>query len=134
MKSRWSVILLCALLMVFALLRLAGDRSSAESVYADEFIQMELIPVESSATTMQETVFEVRISELSGTPVMDADPELQITMPSMFCGVFPAVIEESEPGVYLATVVPAMRGQWEAEAWLYREDRIIQVSTSFAVR
>jgi len=133
MKARWIILLLIGFALLFTLFRIAEDRPLAESLYVDDQIRMEIMPVDSSAVSMQETTFELLIDELSGTPVTGADFELNITMPDMFCGVFPAAIEEIRPGVYQATVVPVMRGKWQAEAELHWKERYVKVSTVFKV-
>ncbi|ANY71185.1 FixH family protein [Paenibacillus ihbetae] len=133
MKARWLILLLFGFALLFTLFHIVEDRPSAEALYIDDQIRMEITPIDLSAASMQETTFELQIDELSGIPVTGADFELNITMPDMLCGVFPASIEEIRPGVYHATVVPVMRGKWQAEAELQWKERYVKVSTVFAV-
>ncbi|MEK4118783.1 FixH family protein [Paenibacillus sp. FSL W8-0919] len=133
MKARWIILLLFGFMLLFILFRLVEDHPSTEALYIDDQIRMQITPVDSSAVSMQETTFELQIDELSGIPVTGADFDLNITMPDMFCGVFPASIEEIQPGVYHATVVPVMRGKWQAEAELQWKERYVKVSTVFKV-
>lgn len=133
MKARWIILLLFGFALLSTLFLIAEDRPSAKALYIDDQIRMQISPVDSSAESMQTTTFELEIDELSGVPVTGADFEVNITMPDMFCGVFPAAIEEIRPGVYQATVVPVMRGKWQAEAELHWKERYVKVSTVFKV-
>lgn len=134
-KTRWSIaFLLFCIFAAIILFRQFQDRSQAEAFYSDEQIRMEIQAAQSVAMPMKETAFQIFITELSENPVMSADLELNISMPDMFCGVFPAVIVESEPGVYTATAVPVMQGLWQAEAALRWKDQSVKVRTLFKVR
>jgi hypothetical protein len=135
MKTRWGIaLLLLFMIVVLILYRQIQDRSKAEDLYTDGQLRMEIESVQSVAEPMKETSFQVFITELPEKPVINADIELNLTMPDMFCGVFPAAIVESKPGVYTATAVPVMQGLWQAEAVLRWEDQHVTVRTLFKVR
>lgn len=135
MKIGWGIaLLLLCILAVIILFRQARDRLEADARYTDEQIRMEIQAVQAVARPMKETAFQVVLTELPDDPVVDADLELHISMPDMFCGVFPAEIVESEPGVYDATAMPVMKGLWQAEAVLRWGDSHVKVSTVFNVR
>lgn len=134
MKTRWGMaFLLLFMITAVILYRQVHDRSKAEELYTDGQISMEIQTINSVAEPMKETSFQVFITELPEKPVVNADIKLNLRMPDMFCGVFPAVIFESEPGVYNATAVPVMQGLWQAEAVLRWEDEYVTVRTLFKV-
>lgn len=135
MKTRWGIaLLLICTIAAILMFRQVQDRTPTEDLYTDGQLRMEIQTVSSAAEPMQETVFELFVTELPEKPITDADIELHIAMPDMFCGVFPAEIVESKPGVYSATAIPVMQGLWEAEAVLRWEDRHVKVRTLFKVR
>lgn len=135
MKSRWSIafLMLCILVAIILYFH-TFNRSKAEAVYTDDHIHMQLLTVQTQSQTMKETNFQIHITELPNLPLTNAEVELNITMPYMFCGVFPAVIIESQPGIYHATAIPVMSGLWQAEAILRLKDRQVIVSALFEVR
>lgn len=134
MKTKWGIalLLLCTIAAIL-IYRQVQDRTTTEDLYTDGQLRMEIQNL-SSSEPMKETVFELIVTELPEKPITDADIELHIAMPDMFCGVFPAEIVESKPGVYSATAIPVMQGLWEAEAVLRWEDRHVKVRTLFKVR
>ena len=134
MKTRWGVaLLLLFMIAAMTIYRQVHDRSKVENLYTDGRLRMELQTVQSVAEPMKETSFQVFITEFE-KPIVNADIKLNLKMPDMFCGVFPAEIVESKPGVYSATAVPVMQGLWEAEAVLRWEDQNVTVRTLFNVR
>ncbi|GIO99636.1 hypothetical protein J14TS5_47220 [Paenibacillus lautus] len=135
MKTRWGMaFLLLFMIAAVILYRQVHDRPKVEDLYTDGQLRMEIQSVQSVAEPMKQTSFQVFITELPEKPVANADIELNLTMPDMFCGVFPAVIVESKPGVYIATAVPVMQGLWHAEAVLRWEDQYVTVRTLLKVR
>lgn len=129
MKTRWGMAMLL-LFMIAAMMiyRQVHDRSKEENLYTDGQLRMEIV-----AEPMKETSFQIFITELPEKPIVNADIKLNLKMPDMFCGVFPAEIFESKPGVYSATAVPVMQGLWQAEAVLRWEDQYVTVRTLFKV-
>lgn len=129
MKTRWGMAMLL-LFMIAAMMiyRQVHDRSKEENLYTDGQLRMEIV-----AEPMKETSFQMFITELPEKPIVNADIKLNLKMPDMFCGVFPAEIFESKPGVYSATAVPVMQGLWQAEAVLRWEDQYVTVRTLFKV-
>ncbi|MGG4343242.1 FixH family protein [Paenibacillus lautus] len=135
MKTRSGMALLLLFMIAAVILYWqVHDRPKVEDHYTDGQLRMEIQSVQSVAEPMQETAFQVFITELPEKPVVNADIELNLTMPDMFCGVFPAEIVESKPGVYIATAVPVMQGLWHAEAVLRWEDQYVTVRTLLKVR
>lgn len=135
MKTRWGMaLLLLFMIAAMILYRQVHDRSKVENLYTDGQLRMEIQTVQSVAEPMKETSFQVFITELPEKPIVNADIKLNLKMPDMFCGVFPAEIVESKPGVYSATAVPVMQGLWQAEAVLRWEDQNVTVRTLFNVR
>ncbi|MBU5347252.1 FixH family protein [Paenibacillus lautus] len=135
MKTRWGMaLLLLFMIAAMILYRQVNDRSKVENLYTDGQLRMEIQTVQSIVEPMKETSFQVFITELPEKPIVNADIKLNLKMPDMFCGVFPAEIVESKPGVYSATAVPVMQGLWQAEAVLRWEDQNVKVRTLFNVR
>lgn len=135
MKIRWSIafLLLCIFVMIILFWQVQ-DHPQLESIYTDDQIRMEILAAQSVAQPLKETFFQILITELPDRSVTSADLELNISMPNMLCGVFPAVIVESEPGVYSATALPVMQGVWQAEANLRWTDQSLKVRTLFKVQ
>ncbi|MGG3505196.1 FixH family protein [Paenibacillus lautus] len=135
MKTRWGIaLLLLFMIAAIILYRQVQDRPKVEDLYTDGQLRMEIQTVHSVAEPMKEMSFQVFITELPEKPVVNADIKLNLKMPDMFCGVFPAIIVESKPGVYSATAVPVMQGLWQAEAVLRWENEYVTVKTLFKVR
>jgi len=64
---------------------------------------------------MQRTSFTITVTDSSGNPVRAAKMQVVLSMPDMFCGVFPADITEEKPGSYSAVGMPVMKGSWQAK-------------------
>ncbi|MEF3312110.1 FixH family protein [Paenibacillus sp. GYB004] len=134
MKTGWAFALLLIFIGAVVWLRYVQDDSNGSSVYTDGRIRMELQAEPLVSRSMEETAFRLLVTEESGTPVIDADLQLFISMPNMYCGVFQGAITQSQPGVYIATAIPVMQGRWHAEAVLRRENGPIRVHSQFDVR
>lgn len=113
---KWGAPLVLLIGVTAVLLGHAGGQHATSEVYADGQFRMEIATTELIAQPMKETTFIVTITELPEEPVTNAKVQVQILMPDMFCGVFPAKIVEISPGVYSATAVAVMPGTWQAEA------------------
>lgn len=135
MKIKWIIpVLLIIFIATVVVYRLTLDQAKAEGLYSDGKLHMEIQSLQPDAKVMKETSFKLSINKLPEKPVTEADIELTLSMPDMLCGVLPATIVETKPGVYIATGVPVMKGNWQAEAVLHWEGRPVKVSTIFKVR
>lgn len=134
MKTKWSIVLLPVFVAVTLLWRHFSGSSTAEALYKDDDVRMKIAEAQPVAYPMKEAEFRLTIVKTSGQPVTAANVTMNIAMPDMLCGTFPADIVETSPGVYRATAVPVMRGRWQAEALLLLNGRRIMVETSFKVR
>jgi hypothetical protein len=134
MKSFTIVLLLLCFVVGVILFRYSIDGDAVKTSYQDEFIRMEIMPDLSSGQPLKESAFTLTIVEPSGKPFSGADVRVNLSMPEMFCGLFPATIVEANPGIYKAVAVPVMRGNWQVEALLNLDSRTIHVKYPFKVR
>jgi hypothetical protein len=134
MKSFMIVLLLLCFVIGVILFRYSIDGDAVETSYQDEFIRIEIVPDLSDGQALKESTFTLTIVEPTGRPVSGADVQVILSMPEMFCGLFPATIVEANPGIYTAVAVPVMRGNWQVEALLNLDSRTIHVKYPFKVR
>lgn len=133
MKAKWSAILLAGLIAVTAAARLSAEGKADSAVYEDDAVRIEIAGERSEASVLEEAAFRVTVADPSGEPVSGANLEIVLSMPSMLCGQFPAVVVEQEPGVYRATAVPVMRGNWQAEAKIELNGEMVRLHSPFKV-
>lgn len=134
MKIKWVFPVLFIIFIATVVVYHHMDQTTAAGFYSDGRLQMEIQSLQSDAKVMKETAFQLSIHKLPEYPVTNADLELTLTMPDMLCGVIPTTIVETKPGVYIATGVPVMKGDWQAQAVLQWEGRPVKVSTIFKAR
>lgn len=135
MKIKWAIpVLFIIFIATVVVYRHNLDQTTAAGLYSDGQLHMEIQSLQSDAKVMKETAIQLSINRLPENPVTDADIELTLTMPDMLCGVIPTTVVETKPGVYIATGVPVMKGDWQAEAVLQWEGRPVKVSTVFKAR
>lgn len=125
MKKIVFPLLLLLAVAGFAVYRssLAPSASAANAAFENDKLSLNMTKAQTEVRAMEAVAFEIRISDLQNGPVGGeaADLQVRLSMPGMFCGILPAEVKETRPGVYVASGMPVMRGEWQAEA-VYRSD------------
>ncbi|WP_158602142.1 FixH family protein [Cohnella endophytica] len=110
----------------------AASLPSSTELAQDDF-RIIVQSVSSDNSPMQQMSFDIIVANADGVPVPSDKVQMQIKMPKMLCGIFPATIREIRQGTYEATVVPVMKGRWEAEASVRIGNEQYTVRHPFAV-
>jgi len=109
------VLLLGAAVGVVIYTAQAQETQPSTTSYDNGELHIRIDSDRSTAKIMQRTRFTITVTDSSGIPVRAAKMQVVLSMPNMFCGVFPADITEEEPGSYSAVGMPVMKGSWQAK-------------------
>ncbi|TDF97501.1 FixH family protein [Paenibacillus piri] len=107
-----------------------SDRPAmTESVQGPYTFQVQLNAAE--AVVLKPNTFTVTIMRADERPVGQADIDITLYMPDMFCGTSTAKAKEVRPGVYQGDGIPLMAGASAAEVKVQLDGRTYTVQHPF---
>lgn len=134
MRKLLIILLLLCILIGVAVYFSSSKVISANTNFHNEIIQINIASDQAPALMMRESNFHITLSDLAGNPLSGQQLEVTFSMPGMLCGTFPATVAESQPGTYIATGIPVMQGDWQAEVSVHTNKENIKVAHSFKVK
>lgn len=130
----YAIVMIVVVLLVRQQIRTTSATSLPSSTVFDQAnLRIIVQSVSVDHSPMKEQSFDVIVADADGAPIHGADVRMEIKMPKMLCGIFPATVREVGQGTFEATVVPVMKGKWEAETSVRIGKEDYTIRHSFAV-